>query len=153
MSERRRPPNRAQGVTARLEDERPDGGSLVVHARVDLYDDGFPCQLFLAGPKPGSPVANLLEDVGVLVSVAVQHGVPISAYTRSIARLPVEGEALDRPGEPGKRRAASIVGQALDYLGSIYETAAAVKAGKGPLPAEVAEEVARLRRLNALRKG
>lgn len=154
MSERRRPPNRCAGITRKLVDERVDAGGLVVHARVDLYDDGFPCQIFLAGPKPGSPVANLLEDIGVVVSVAIQYGVPLDALARSIGRLPAfdapaKPEELDLPpADAERRRPASILGSALDYMVEVYRAAELVHAGGAPAPAE---EIERLARINAFR--
>lgn len=84
MTTRQSPPNRRTGITVRIEI-----GDVVVHATCNFdTHTGQPCELFLAGPKAGSPLAVLLEDAAVLVSVALQHGVPPAALAKSMASVP-----------------------------------------------------------------
>ncbi len=47
-----------------------------------------PREVFLSGGKQGSMLDALLGDAAVVISVALQHGVPAEALARSVARLP-----------------------------------------------------------------
>ncbi len=49
---------------------------------------GRPRELFLTGAKDGTDLAAILDDASVVLSVALQHGVPSAALVRSVARLP-----------------------------------------------------------------
>jgi len=59
-------------------------------------------ELFLGGVKPGSHLDTILNDAAVVVSVALQHGVPAEALGKSVSRV---------DGVP-----ASPIGAALDFL-------------------------------------
>lgn len=100
---RQRLPSRRPCATARI-----GAGGTWAHATVG-YDpsSGAPREIFLspaAGRHGGSALDALCDDVAVLVSVALQHGVPVSALAHSVARLPDGGGP------------ASLVGAALDLL-------------------------------------
>ena len=51
-----------------------------------LFEDGSPGEVFIKMAKEGSTVSGLMESIGVLWSMALQHGVPpetiISKFTR-----------------------------------------------------------------------
>lgn len=110
MPSRRRLPTRREGENITL---TVDG--IRCHCTVN---DG---EVFIAGPKPGSPVSMILNDVAVLISVAIQTGVPIEALAKSIAR--------DKAGKP-----ASVVGAVLD-LAERAETQASVSPSPEATPA------------------
>ena len=54
-------------------------------------------------------MAAILEDASVLISMALQHGIPAAALAKSVARLP---ESLDGVAV----KPASPIGAALDLL-------------------------------------
>ena len=95
-------PGRRPSVTLRVE-----AGGLAAHTTVG-YDpvSGAPREVFLrpsGGAKSGSTVEAICDDVSVIISVALQHGVAVEALARSIGR--------SAEGEP-----ASIAGAALVLL-------------------------------------
>lgn len=71
---------------------------------------GQPKELFFAGAKEGSEMAAVLADAAVIVSVALQCGVPAAKLARSLAREPAVGEGEEI------ETAASPIGAALDLL-------------------------------------
>ena len=66
----------------------------------------------------GSGMAAILEDASVVISVALQHGIPAAALAKSIARIP---DRLDGPAV----KAASAIGAALDLIAGYEQTAPA----------------------------
>ena len=79
--------------------------------------DGRPREVFLSGAKDGSLLAAILDDASVVVSIALQHGIPAAALAKSVARLPVA--PLAPPylnAEPQPAQAASVIGAALDLV-------------------------------------
>ncbi len=82
-------------------------------------EDGQPRELFLSGGKSGSMLDALLCDVAVVVSVALQHGVPAAALAKSISRVPASPFAptdLATATGPKRTAPASVIGAALDLL-------------------------------------
>ena len=107
---RARQPNRRPHETARVE-------AAGVAAHISFPPDRR--EVFFAGPKPGSALAVILNDVGVIISVALQHGVPVEAFARSVGREPaaiVKPEDLVDPHLKVKTKPASVIGAALDLL-------------------------------------
>jgi hypothetical protein len=84
-------------------------------ASVGFGVDGRPAEIFLSGAKDGSGMAAILEGASVVVSIALQHGIPASALAKSVARVP---DVLDGPAV----RAASIIGAALDLVATYTRT-------------------------------
>lgn len=74
-------------------------------------------ELFFSGAKSGSAIDLLTQDAAVVISVALQHGIPAERLARSIARTPTEPtrpedlDATNRPAAP-----ASLIGAALDWI-------------------------------------
>ncbi len=82
----------------------------------------LPREVFLNVGKEGSMLNALLADAAVVISVALQHGVPAEALARSVARLPagpVVPAELDHA--PGQKVPASLIGAALDLLQGFEE--------------------------------
>jgi len=78
-------------------------------ASIGFAEDGRPAEVFLTGAKDGSGMAAIIGDASVVISVALQHGVPAAALAKSIARVP---DQLDGPAV----KAASVIGAALDLI-------------------------------------
>ena len=111
MTARARLPNRRPSVTQTLEVANQ------AFATVGFDEHGRPREVFLTGAKEGSLLAAILTDAAVVISVALQHGVPGAALAKSVGRLPAGPAApsdLDR--HDTGLAPASPIGAALDLL-------------------------------------
>ncbi len=80
-------------------------------------ETGQPRELFLTAGKEGSMLNALLADAAVVISIALQHGIPAAALTKSVGRLPVGPVTpADLEGPRPGRVPASPIGAALDLL-------------------------------------
>lgn len=81
--------------------ERVEGGGMAALATVGCDpQNGEPLEVFLrpcGGARGGSAFEALCDDVAVIVSVAIQHGVPAAALARSVGRAP-DGAAASVAG-------------------------------------------------------
>ncbi len=85
-------------------------------------DTGRACELFLDAPKRDSMFGAMLADAAVVISVALQHGVPAVALAKSIGRLPAGPvAAVDLDNAPGRKVPSSPIGAALDLLQGFEE--------------------------------
>jgi hypothetical protein len=88
MTERQRLPNR-----------RPCSSLVFRHngspynLTVGFYTDGQVGETFIDGPRIGSEMANLVHDVAVLVSIAIQYKVPVEVMRGAVGRPEVTGTA------------------------------------------------------------
>lgn len=65
-------------------------GTLGYGARIEERSylvDALPSEVFLEGPKPGSGINAMCRDFGVVVSIALQYGVPLDVMRKAITRL------------------------------------------------------------------
>jgi hypothetical protein len=90
-------------------------GNMVLLATIGFDGDGRPAAIFLSGAKDGSGLAAILEDASVVISIALQRGIPASALAKSMARIP---ETVDGPAV----KAASPIGAPLHLIAE-YENA------------------------------
>ena len=111
-SPRHRLPDRRPSTTCRIA-----AGGIEAHATVGRDPaSGAPREIFLrptGGSRTGSMVDELVDDGAVVISVALQHGVPAEALGLSVSRqfdTDPEGR-LVKPGRP-----ATIVGAALELI-------------------------------------
>ena len=113
IPDRKRLPNRRPSETLALH-----VGNHTFAATVGFDpEDGQPREVFLAGAKDGTDMAAILDDASVVISVALQHGVPAAALAKSVARLPSAPlTPLANPAGPRHTAPASIIGAALDLL-------------------------------------
>ena len=70
---------------------------------VGFYADGTPGEVFIDGGKTGQDIQSTARDAAVLLSLAMQHGIPIEAIKQAVTRNS-DGEA------------ASILGAIVDAL-------------------------------------
>jgi ribonucleoside-diphosphate reductase alpha chain len=82
-SYRRRLPNRRKAIT-----ETIVIGNMTLTATIGFDETGRPAEVFLSGAKDGSGMAAILDDASVVISVALQHGIPAKALAKSISRAP-----------------------------------------------------------------
>jgi ribonucleoside-diphosphate reductase alpha chain len=57
---------------------------------VGLYPNGKPGEIFIRMAKEGSTIAGLMESFGTVVSVALQHGVPLRVLVGKLAHTRFE---------------------------------------------------------------
>jgi hypothetical protein len=67
------------------------------------YPDGTIGEVFISGPKSGSEVDAVARDGAILLSLALQHGVPLETIRHAMTREP-DG------------RASTIVGAVVDEI-------------------------------------
>ena len=70
---------------------------------VGFYADGTPGEVFIDGCKTGNDIQSIARDAGVLLSLALQHGVPPDTIRHAVTRGASE--------EP-----ASILGAVVDSI-------------------------------------
>ena len=101
---------------------RSEVETLVVHGQtfeacVGFDADHTPREVFLNGGKEGSQFDAMLSDAAILISVALQWGVPVDALVKSVGRAPNVATA---PGSTEQLVAgtepASPIGAALDLI-------------------------------------
>lgn len=51
-----------------------------------VFDDGAPAEVFVTGAKAGSDVQGIARDAAVLLSLALQYGVPLETVRHSVTR-------------------------------------------------------------------
>lgn len=67
--ERKRLPITRRSITHKFAINNHEG-----YLTVGLYEDGSPGELFIIMSKEGSTVGGLMDGIGILVSLALQHG-------------------------------------------------------------------------------
>jgi len=92
---RERLPNRRPSTTQTLVI-----GGVVAHVSIGFAPDGSAREMFLRSPHPASEVDLILDDIGVLVSLLLQHGYRAGDLRRRLG--------TNSAGQP-----SSIVGLAL----------------------------------------
>ncbi len=109
---RSRLPNRRPAYTETLEVD-----DQAFEATVGIDECGRPREMFMVAGKEGSMLNGMLADAAILISVALQHGIPAAVIAKSVGQLPagpvtpVDLESF----QPG-RVPASPIGAALDFV-------------------------------------
>jgi hypothetical protein len=77
-------------------------GQQIVTVTTGYYADGSLGEVFLSAPKAGSSMEAIARDAAVLISIAVQHHVPLQIMQNAVTRetngaaSSVIGAVLDR---------------------------------------------------------
>jgi ribonucleoside-diphosphate reductase alpha chain len=82
---------------------------------VGLFDDGRPGEVFIKMAKQGSTISGLTDTVGVLTSIALQHGVPIDLLARKFEYMRFEPSGWTSNDEI--RQAHSVTDYIFRWLG------------------------------------
>ncbi len=82
---RERLPDERQAITHHFQVGGHDG-----YVTVGLYPDGRPGEIFFRVTKEGSTVNGLMDSLGISMSMALQHGVPLKDLVRKLAHLRFE---------------------------------------------------------------
>src|SRR6266568_3113512 len=81
MTERQRLPNRRLAASFDLE-----VAGLRYKVTVGYFDDKSPAEVFISNHKAGNASDVAARDGGILVSLLLQHGVPLEDISRSLSR-------------------------------------------------------------------
>jgi ribonucleoside-diphosphate reductase alpha chain len=104
-AERHRLPTERSSVTHRF-----SVGGHKGYFTVGLYPDGEPGELFITMAKEGSSVSGLMSSFAQVVSVALQHGVPLTVFCDKFTHTRFEPSGFT--GNPEIPIATSI----MDYI-------------------------------------
>ncbi len=77
MSERRELPDTRPSVTHKTVITDQQGQEWSLFITLGFYEDGTPAEVFFRVGKAGSTMSGLLDTIGILVSYALQYGVPL----------------------------------------------------------------------------
>ncbi len=90
----------AAGARPARREKLPDARHAITHhfqvgghdgyVTVGLYPDGRPGEIFFRVTKEGSTVNGLMDSLGISMSMALQHGVPLKDLVRKLAHLRFE---------------------------------------------------------------
>jgi ribonucleoside-diphosphate reductase alpha chain len=90
----------AVGSRGPAREKLPDARKAITHhfmvgghdgyVTVGLYPDGRPGELFFRVTKEGSTVNGLMDSLGISMSMALQHGVPLKDLVRKLAHMRFE---------------------------------------------------------------
>jgi ribonucleoside-diphosphate reductase alpha chain len=114
---RERLPDERKAVTHHFQVGGHDG-----YVTVGLYPDGRPGELFFRVTKEGSTVNGLMDSLGISMSMALQHGVPLRDLVRKLAHL--RFEPAGATNNPKIRFAKSIPDYVARWLASEFLTEA-----------------------------
>jgi hypothetical protein len=82
-----------------------EAGNFRMIMTVGFYEDGRPGEVFVSGTKAGTELDSIARDAAVLLSLAMQHGVPLETVAHAVTR--------DSSGAP-----SSVMGALVDRLHS-----------------------------------
>lgn len=111
--DRRRMPENRDSITRKFElpwGESPSG-TLTVYVTVGLLQDGAPGEIFLRAQKVGGLIHAVFDAVAISTSIALQHGVPLSAIADHWKGMQFE------PRGPTGDRDYPMVSSMFDYIG------------------------------------
>jgi len=80
------------------------------YVTVGVYEDGLPGEIFVRMAKEGSTVSGLMDAFATVVSLALQHGVPLAVLCGKLSQMRVEPSGWS--GKPEIGYAKSI----MDYI-------------------------------------
>ncbi|MGA7922920.1 MAG: vitamin B12-dependent ribonucleotide reductase [Thermoplasmata archaeon] len=90
----------AGAARAPIREKLPDDRKAITHhfqvgghkgyVTVGLYPDGRPGEVFFLVTKEGSTVNGLMDSLGISMSMALQHGVPLKDLVRKLAHMRFE---------------------------------------------------------------
>ena len=105
QSIRRRLPDTRAAINHKFEIAGHEG-----YVSVGLFEDGQPGELFVTMAKEGSTVGGLMDTIGLLTSMSLQHGVPLESLVKKFAHQRFEPSGFTK--NPDIRNASSVI----DYV-------------------------------------
>ena len=77
---------------------------------VGIHEDGRPGEVFIKMAKEGSTIGGLMDVIGILTSLALQHGVPLADLVTKLAHTRFE------PSGPTGNPDVPIAKSPVDYI-------------------------------------
>jgi ribonucleoside-diphosphate reductase alpha chain len=102
---RRRLPDERRAITHHFSIAGQEG-----YLTVGVYDDGLPGEIFVRMAKEGSTISGLMDSIATVVSLALQHGVPLDVLCAKFSHTRFEPSGWS--GNPKIGYATSL----MDYL-------------------------------------
>lgn len=102
---RRRLPDERRAITHHFSIAGQEG-----YLTVGVYDDGSPGEIFVRMAKEGSTISGLMDSFATVVSLALQHGVPLDLLCAKFSHTRFEPSGWS--GDPKIGYATSL----MDYL-------------------------------------
>ena len=82
---------------------------------IGLFEDGTPGEVFVKMNKMGSTISGMLECWGIMVSLALQHGVPVSKIVEKMRHQQFEPYGFTGDSEiPQCRSVVDFIAQFMD---------------------------------------
>lgn len=119
MNERKHLPDTRNSITKKLTisyvDPAVQGLSEIdIYTVVGLYEDGKPGELFFKAGKMGGTTSGLLDALGVVTSIGLQYGMPISEVINHFRNTRFEPSGPTN--DPAIRQASSILDAVSKWL-------------------------------------
>lgn len=114
-----RRPRRTVGKTYAFRiSSKTGGGDLKGYMTTGEYEDGRLCEVFLKVAKQGGSVSGMTDTVAIILSHALQHGVPVADLCKGLVNMRFEPTGdTDDPEIPQALSVSDYIGRrlALDY--------------------------------------
>ncbi len=136
---RRRLPTERRAITHKFEIAGHEG-----YVTAGTYEDGSLGEVFVLMHKEGSILSGLLDSVGILTSIALQYGAPLSVLVDKMTHMRFEPSGLTKNKQIPM--AKSVVDYIFRWLGSRFlppEQQEAIGIRQVKSPEEVIEELSR----------
>ena len=88
---RRRLPDERRAITHHFSIAGQEG-----YLTVGVYDDGLPGEIFVRMAKEGSTISGLMDSIATVVSLALQHGVPLDLLCAKFSHTRFEPSGWSR---------------------------------------------------------
>lgn len=85
------------------------------YMHVGFFEDGTPGEVFLTMSKQGSTISGLMDSIAILISVALQYGVPLESLVDKFSHVRFEPSGFTQ--DPDIPMAKSIVDYIFRWLG------------------------------------
>lgn len=119
VAKRYRLPNRRLSVGYEIAVKIGGDRERTIRVMVGFAENGQVKEVFINDAKEGQDLGRIFDDLAIIVSLALQHGITPEALAKSMSRLPYEPlkpHELDPGMAPPHRRPASIVGEIIDLI-------------------------------------
>jgi len=94
-------------------------GGMDVYLHIGLFDDGQPAELFVTVGKEGGTLRGLLDSLSTMVSIMLQHGVPLETIVDKLLHTNFE-PAGPVQGDPRIKLSSSVLDYIARHLGVNY---------------------------------
>lgn len=110
---RERLPDERRSVTHKFTVDTTEG-----YLIVGLYPDGRPAELLIKVAKEGSTLGGLMNTIGILTSLLLQHGVPLSKLAEKLERTSFPPSGYTKSAVV--REASSLVDYIFQWMEHVF---------------------------------